>query len=173
MEICYHELWSNSIIVPRKIKCNNLYTSNSVSKLRILVLIDIYTDIYIQIYTYNNVQLNQKAMNSLTAYILHRQIHYENITELECEYYNDNWLAKEKYWVISSKECGSLLKKKKKRKKKAKDYTVKRESLKKNVTPIHQCEARLKFSLELVMASDPRVVLSTQHSVQQSLFCTC
>lgn len=51
---------------------------------------------YIQIYTYNNVQLNQKAMNSLTAYILHRQIHYENITELECEYYNDNWLAKDK-----------------------------------------------------------------------------
>lgn len=82
--------------MPRKIKCNNLYTSNSVSKLRILVLIDIYTDIYIQIYTYNNVQLNQKAMNSLTAYILHRQIHYENITELECEYYNDNWLAKDK-----------------------------------------------------------------------------
>lgn len=82
--------------MPRKIKCNNLYTSNSVSKLRILVLIDIYTDIYIQIYTYNNVQLNQKAMNSLTAYILHRQIHYENITELECEYYHDNWLAKDK-----------------------------------------------------------------------------
>ena len=82
--------------MPCKIKCNNLYTSNSVSKLRILVLIDIYTDIYIQIYTYNNVQLNQKAMNSLTAYILHRQIHYENITELECEYYNDNWLAKDK-----------------------------------------------------------------------------
>lgn len=82
--------------MPRKIKCNNLYTSNSVSKLRILVLIDIYTDIYIQIYTYNNVQLNQKAMNSLTAYILHRQIHYENITELECEYYNDNRLAKDK-----------------------------------------------------------------------------
>lgn len=35
-------------------------------------------------------------MNSLTAYILHRQIYYENITELECEYYNDNWLAKDK-----------------------------------------------------------------------------
>ena len=35
-------------------------------------------------------------MNSLTAYILHTQIHYENITELECEYYNDNWLAKDK-----------------------------------------------------------------------------
>ena len=93
-------------------------------------------------------------MNSLTAYILHRQIHYENITELECEYYNDNWPAKDKSWVLSSQECGSLLKKKK-RKKKAKDYTVKRESLKKKVIPIHQCEARLKFSLELVMASDP------------------
>ena len=53
-------------------------------------------------------------MNSLTAYILHRQIHYENITELECEYYNDNWLAKDKSWVLSSKECGSLLKEKKK-----------------------------------------------------------
>lgn len=140
--------------MPRKIKCNNLYTSNSVSKLRILVLIDIYTDIYIQIYTYNNVQLNQKAMNSLTAYILHRQIHYENITELECEYYNDNRLAKDKSWVLSSKEWGSLLKKKN-QKTKAKDYTVKRESLKKNVIPTHQCEARRKFSLERVMASDP------------------
>lgn len=94
-------------------------------------------------------------MNSLTAYILHRQIHYENITELEREYYNDNWLAKDKSWVLSSKECGSLLKKHTHTHTKAKDYTVKRESLKKNVIPTHQCEARLKFSLELVMASDP------------------
>lgn len=94
-------------------------------------------------------------MNSLTAYILHRQIHYENITELECEYYNDNRLAKDKSWVLSSKEWGSLLKKKKNQKTKAKDYTVKRESLKKNVIPTHQCEARRKFSLERVMASDP------------------
>lgn len=46
-------------------------------------------------------------------------------------------------------------KKKKNTRTKAKDYTVKRESLKKNVIPTHQCEARLKFSLELVMASDP------------------
>lgn len=36
--------------MPRKIKCNNLYTSNSVSKLRILVLIDVYTDIYTDIH---------------------------------------------------------------------------------------------------------------------------
>lgn len=45
--------------------------------------------------------------------------------------------------------------KKKNQKTKAKDYTVKRESLKKNVIPTHQCEARRKFSLERVMASDP------------------
>lgn len=32
--------------VPCKIKCNNLYTSNSVSKLRILVLLYIYIQIY-------------------------------------------------------------------------------------------------------------------------------
>lgn len=69
------------LLVPCKIKCDNLYTNRSVSKLGILVLLYIYMYIYTQV-MYNQTQ----AVYQITAFILHRQIHSKNITQTGSEY---------------------------------------------------------------------------------------
>lgn len=60
--------------------CNNLYTSNSVSTPRILVLLYIYICTYVHIYTHNIIQLNQKKKSYELIHSSHiAQLHYETL----------------------------------------------------------------------------------------------